>query len=150
MTCCSRSSSLGIEDRVAQDVGQDVDGERHVLLEHAGVVGGRLDAGRGVDLAADRFDLLGDLDRRAGLGALEGHVLEEMREAVLLLALGARAGADPDAEGGALELVHGMGDDAETGRKTRDANRHCSDLFAPRGCDRERNRSIGFALRWRR
>ncbi len=58
---------LGIEHRVAEDVGEDVEGERHVRLEHAGVVGGGLDAGRGVDLAADRLDLLGDVGGRARL-----------------------------------------------------------------------------------
>ena len=48
-------------------------------------------------------------------GALEGHVLEQMGEAVLVLALRARAGADPDAERGALEMVHRVGDDRQAG-----------------------------------
>jgi hypothetical protein len=78
---------LRVEDAVRQDVGQNVDGERHVVLEHAGVVGGGLDAGGGVDLAADRLDLLGDLASTARVGALERHVLEQMRDAVLVVAL---------------------------------------------------------------
>ena len=115
---------LRIEGRVLQDVGQDIERQRHVVLEDAGVVGGGFDAGRGVHLAADRLDLLGDVERRARLRALERHVLEQMRQAVLVLLLGARAGADPDAEGGALELVHRMGDDREAGLETRLANGH--------------------------
>ena len=55
-----------VEHRVPQDVGEDVEGERHVVLEDAGVVGRRLDAGRGVDLAADRLDLLGDVGAPSG------------------------------------------------------------------------------------
>ncbi len=46
-------------------------------LQDARVIGGGLDAGGGVDLAADRLDLLGDVGRRAARGALEGHVLEQ-------------------------------------------------------------------------
>ena len=113
-----------VEDRVAQDVGEDVEGERHVVLEDPGIVGGGLDAGRGIDLAADRLDLLGDVDGRAGIGTLEGHVLEEMRQAVLAFALGTRAGADPDAERRAFEMRHFVGDDAETGFEARDADGH--------------------------
>jgi hypothetical protein len=106
----------GIEDRVAQDVAEDVDGERDVVLEDAGIVGGRLDRGCGVDLAADRLDLLGDVDGRPPLGALEGHVFEKMRKPVLVLALRARAGPHPDSESGTLEMVHGMGDYRHAGR----------------------------------
>ena len=51
---------FGVEVRFGQDVGKDVDGKRHVVAEHAGVEGGRLDAGGGVDFAADILDLLGD------------------------------------------------------------------------------------------
>ena len=113
-----------VENRVAQDVGEDVDGERHVVLEDARVVGGRLDAGRRVDLAADRLDLLGDVDGRARARALERHVFEEVRQAVLVVAFRARPGADPDAERRALQMIHRMGDDAEAGRQTRQTNGH--------------------------
>ncbi len=115
---------LRIEGRVLQDIGQDIEGQRHVVLEDAGVIGGRLDAGGGVHLAADSLDLLGDFQRRAFARALEGHVLEQMGEAVLLLLFRARTGADPDAKGGALQFVHRMRDDRKAGLKTRQANGH--------------------------
>ena len=82
MTPRSRSQLVRVESRVLQDVGDDVDGERHVLLQHLGVVGGVLARGVGVELAADRLDLLGDGAGDAPLGALERHVLEEVRDAV--------------------------------------------------------------------
>ena len=75
---------LRIEGRIGEDVGEHVERERHVGAQHARVIGGGLDAGRGVEIAADRLDLLGDLARGAALGALERHVLEEMRNAVLV------------------------------------------------------------------
>ena len=48
-----------------EDVGEDVERQRPVVLQHAGVIGGGLHAGGGVDLAAGRFDLLGDGAGRA-------------------------------------------------------------------------------------
>ena len=106
---------LRVEDRVRQDVAEDIEGERNVVLEHPGVVGGGLDAGRGIDLAADLLDLLGDFGGGAGPGALEGHVLEQVGQPVLLVPLRARAGADPDAERGAFKVIHFMRDDSEAG-----------------------------------
>ena len=73
-----------VEFGFRQDVGKDVDGQRHVVAEHAGVVGGRLDAGGGVDLAADILDFRGDLEGGAPLRALERHVLEQMGHAMLV------------------------------------------------------------------
>ena len=66
MTCCSRSSSSSSNFEFGQDVGEDIDRQRHVVVQHAGVVGGGLDAGRGVDLAADILDLRGDLAGACG------------------------------------------------------------------------------------
>ena len=75
---------VGIEHRVAQDVGHHLDAERHVLLQDRGVVGRDLAAGIGVEAAADILDLLGDGAGRAGPRALERHVLEHVRHAVQL------------------------------------------------------------------
>jgi hypothetical protein len=87
-----------IEGGIGQDVGQHVDRKRHVGLEHAGEIGGGFGARCRVEVAADLLDLLGDLPRGAALGALERHVLEQVRNAVLVGFLVAAAGADPDAE----------------------------------------------------
>ena len=51
---------LLVEHGVLQDVGQKVDRERHVVGQHAGVIGGLLARGVGVELAADVLDRLGD------------------------------------------------------------------------------------------
>ena len=53
--------SSGAERRVADDVGQDVDRERQVLVEHLDVVAGVFLRGERVELAADRIDRLGDV-----------------------------------------------------------------------------------------
>ncbi len=75
---------VGIEHRVAQDVGHHLDAQRHVLLQHRGVIGRDLAAGIGVQAAADILDLLGDGAGRARARALEGHVLQHVRHAVEL------------------------------------------------------------------
>ena len=117
---------LRIEGRIGQDVGQHVERERHVGLEHARVIGGGFDRGAGVEIAADRLDLLGDLARGAPRGALERHVLEQMRNAVLVRPLVAAAGADPDAERGGLQMRHRIGHHDEAGGKTRDFDAHAA------------------------
>src|SRR6185312_17172600 len=83
--------------------------EADILLEHAGEVAGVLDRGCGVEIAADVLDGLGDLSGRPRVGTLERHVFEHVRNAVLFDALAARAGLDPDAERGALEVRHVVG-----------------------------------------
>ena len=75
---------VAVEGRLGEDVGKHVERQRHVGLEHARVIGGGLGTGRGVEITADGFDLLGDLPRAAPSRALERHVLEEMRYAVLV------------------------------------------------------------------
>ncbi len=86
---------IAVEGRVLQDVGQDVEGQRHVFLQHLGVIGGVVARGVRVDIAADRLDLLGDLARAAPRRALESHVLEHVRHAIDVGRLMARAGIDP-------------------------------------------------------
>ena len=76
----------------------NVERQRHVGLEHARIIGGGLRAGRGIEIAADGLDFLDDLPRAAPARALERHVLEKMRNAVLVEAFVAAAGVDPDAE----------------------------------------------------
>ena len=49
-----------VEGRALEDVADQVGGERQVGGEDAGVVGGLLARGVGVELAADGLDLLGD------------------------------------------------------------------------------------------
>ncbi len=117
---------LRVERRIGEDVGKHVERERHVGLEHARVVGRGLDRGGRVEVAADRLDLLGDLARAAPGCALERHVLEQMRDAVLVGALVAAAGADPDAERCRLQMRHRIGHDHQAGGKTRDFDAHAA------------------------
>src|SRR5437764_5423849 len=102
-----------VKARMHQDIGQDVEGERHILLQHLGVISRALARGVGVQVAADRLDLLGDRAGAAPLGALERHVLEEMRDAVDLGRLMASADLDPDAERDGIDRLDAIGDDAQ-------------------------------------
>ena len=83
-------------------------------------------AGGGIEIAPDRFDLLRDLARGAARRALEGHVLEQVRDAVLVGPLVAAAGADPDAQRGGLQVRHGVGDHDKARWQTRDLNAHAA------------------------
>src|SRR5690606_4037363 len=87
-------------------------------------IAGVLDRGRGVEIAANRLDCLGNLARGAALGALEGHVLEKVRNAVLVRRLVTAAGANPNAERGGLQVRHAVGHDSQAGRQFGDFNGH--------------------------
>jgi len=67
-----------IECRVRENVGQHVDRERHIRLEHACEVAGRFDARCRVEIAADGLDCFGNLARGPAFCALERHVFEKV------------------------------------------------------------------------
>ena len=74
---------LRVEDEIAEDIERRV----HVFVEHLDVEADGFLAGEGVEIAADRVDFPGDVLRRAGGGAFEDHVLDEVREAVFFRGL---------------------------------------------------------------
>ena len=61
MTFFSRSISSADERRAQHDVGQQIDGERQMLVEHLDVVAGVFLRRERVELAADRVDRLRDV-----------------------------------------------------------------------------------------
>ena len=117
---------VAVEGRLGQDVGEHIERQRHVGLEHARVIGGVLGAGRRVEIAADGLDLLGDLPRGAPARALERHVFEKMRDAVFVAPLVAAAGIDPHAERGGLEMRHRVGHHIDAGFQGRHLNAHAA------------------------
>ena len=103
---------VGVELRPLQHVGEHVERGVARLGGAFDVVAGRLLAGEGVELAADAVDLAGDHPgRRAALGALEEHVLGEVRDAVRLGRLVARPGREHDDAGDGLRGRHGRSQD---------------------------------------
>ena len=98
---------LRLEDGVGQDVADDVGGERDVLLQHLAVVGGLLAGGVGVDVAADRLDLLRDRGgacaRSVPLKAMCSRKCETPFSSARLVA---GAGGDIGAERDGLDPVH--------------------------------------------
>ena len=129
------------EGRIGEDVGEHVERQRHVGLHHPGIIGRGLGRGAGVEIAADRLDFLDDLARRAPRGALERHVFEQMRDAVLVRLFVAAADAGPHPERRGFQMRHGIGDDGEAGGKLGDIDAHpATPCFAARLTERT-NRS---------
>ena len=83
-------------------------------------------------MAADRLDLLGDGAGGAPLRALEGHVLEEMRDAVDLGRLVPRPDLDPEAERHGFDRVDAVGDDAQPVRQFGELHGHAATSFGVR------------------
>src|SRR6516225_3730672 len=94
--CALAIQFLRVESRMLQNVSKDIESERYILLEDFRVVGRALARGVGVDMAADCFDLLGDRASAPTLGALEGHMLKEVCDAIDLRRFVPRADIDPD------------------------------------------------------
>ena len=129
------------EGRIGEDVGEHVERQRHVGLHHPRIIGGGLGRGAGVEIAADRLDFLDDLARRAPRGALERHVFEQMRDAVLVRLFVAAADAGPHPERRGFQMRHGVGDDGQAGGKLGDIDAHpATPCFAARLTERT-NRS---------
>ena len=65
---------------ILHGIGQDRDGIRRALLRNIDPVNRAVERSVGVDVSAAVLNLLGDLARRAFFGALEKHVLEDVRQ----------------------------------------------------------------------
>ena len=103
-----------VEAGVAQHVDEHVERRVARLGRATDVVAGVLLAGEGVELAADRVDLAGDVTRgRAPLGPLEEHVLGEVRDPVRLGCFVARAGRQHHDARHGLRVRHRRGQDPQ-------------------------------------
>ena len=102
------------ERRVADDVGEDVDGEREMLVEDLDVVARVFLRGERVELAADRIDRLRDVFRRPAGRPLEEHVLDEMGDAAALGGFVARSARQPHADADRTNLRHPLGEKTKT------------------------------------
>ena len=92
--------------RCEENVGYEVERERRGFSDDARVVRCALVAGGGVHHAAGVFDGFSELARVTRAGALEGHMLEQMRDAVEFGGLPARADALPYAKRCRAEARH--------------------------------------------
>ena len=99
------------ECRRGENVGEDVERERHVRFQHARMKRGLLSARVRVEISTDRFDLFCDRARAAPLRAFERHVFEHVRHAHEVANLIARTGVHPHTERRTLELRHRVGND---------------------------------------
>ena len=136
-TFFSRSMSSALNAGPHDDVGQDVDRERQVLVEDLDVVARVFLGGERVHLAADGVDRLRDVLGAAGGGALEEHVLDEMGDAALLPRLMARTARQPHADAHRAHVRHPLGEETEpVGKHVADDRclRHgCSIQWRSRG-----------------
>ena len=100
------------ETRAKDHVGHHVEGPLEVAVQHSRVEGRGLLVGPRVHLRAHPVEDLVDLLRAEALGAAEEHVLDQMRDAGLLLPLGGRARGDPEAQRGRAHPGDALANDA--------------------------------------
>src|SRR5690554_783444 len=121
------------EQGILQYVRQNVGRKHHVVLEHPGEITGVLDRSRGIEIAAYILDGFGDLQRVARGGALEGHVFEQVGNAVFGLPLAAGTRLDPNAEGSTFEMWHVVGENHHAVVQGRRLYAHASSSSRPGG-----------------
>src|SRR5208337_530496 len=102
------------KERIDKQVGKDIEGARHVLVQRLDGEARTLLGRKSIQMATDRVCLPGNLLRTPVLGPLEHHVLDEMRDAVLLLAFLPRPGSHPDAHGDGADGGHRFSENRET------------------------------------
>jgi hypothetical protein len=105
------------EARRGDDVGQQIERGRHLLVEHVRVERGVLLAGERVDVASEDVDDFGDVGGGAALGAFEDEMLEKVRRAAVLFRLHCRAAAQIEPERGGANVRQRFDDDREAGGK---------------------------------
>ena len=102
-----------VEGRMHRQIGDHIHRQGQVLVHHLGVKAGAFLGGKGVQLAAHRVHLLGDLPGRALLGALEHHVLQKVAHARLLRRLKLTARAQPQPHRHRPEVGNPLPDDPQ-------------------------------------
>ena len=104
---------LLLEQRIQNDVRDQLEGILEVNVEHVGVVTSVLFGGESVELTTHGIDLEGDLLGRAIGGPLEQHVLDEVGDTRLFGRFEARTHLHPHTEAGGAYRRHTFGDDDE-------------------------------------
>ena len=102
------------KERAQDQVGENVERQRQVLIKHLRTEADHLLGGKGVQVAADRVHFAGNLLGGAARGALKDHMLNEMRDAVQAGGFASRSGAKPDAHRYRACVGHGLGNQHET------------------------------------
>src|SRR6516225_7398292 len=97
------------EGGVGEDIGEHVKRERHVGLHHPRIISRGLGRCARIEITADRLDFFHDLSRTAVRGALECHVFEQMRNAVLVRLFIAASDPGPNSERRGFDVRHGVG-----------------------------------------
>ena len=108
---------LTAERRVHDDVGEDFDGKRQMLVQNLEVVARVLLGGKRVHLSANGINRLRDVFGAPGRCPLEQHVLDEMSDAALLLCFVAGTASEPYAYAHGADVWHPFGEEAKAIRE---------------------------------
>ena len=119
----------GVKRRVQDDVANDIESKRNIIFKNPRVIGRHLARRIGIDIATHILDRLGNIQRRPSLGSLKRHVLEEMRDAVLLKPFMSPTGRHPHAQRRRRQTRHMFCDDAHAVCQTMKFYSHFARIF---------------------
>src|SRR5579863_9494711 len=106
-----------IEDRVENQVAENVERNGQVLVKDLNVEADALLGGKCVHVAADGVDLAGNFFGAAVRGPFEDHVLNKMGDTVPLGVFITRSSLQPDADRSRADVLHLLGDDGHAVRQ---------------------------------
>ena len=87
-----------------EDIGQEVNGQGKVLINHLGIKTGIFPPGKGIQRPPDGVDLLGDVKGRPSFRSLKKKMFDEVRDSVFLRLFISRTGDHPYADRDRLEI----------------------------------------------
>ena len=94
------------KQRIENQIAQHIHRRRQMLVEHLGRKTNTFLRRKRVHIAAERIHLARNLFRRAVLGSLKQHVLDEVRNPVLVRILVARPGLHPNSHRDRADVLH--------------------------------------------
>src|SRR5690606_1728844 len=105
---------LLVESGVDENIGKDIHRHREILLQYLGIIDGMLTTGMSIQRPAYRVKLLRYLAGGTGFCAFKGHMLQKMREAVVLLRFETATDIHPYADSDRRRILHRVRGDSES------------------------------------
>src|ERR1700730_7349974 len=104
---------FGIKVWAQDEIGDDVESDRKMFIQHLGVEADLFLGGKSVEHPSNGIHLTRDRFGRAPFGTLKHHVLDKVSKTVFALGFAAGAVANPNSYGNGTDMGHRLGDDHE-------------------------------------
>jgi hypothetical protein len=88
-----------VHEGMKENIGQEIDGQRQILIDHLGIKTGVFPSGKGIESSTDRVDLFGNVESGSPFCPFKEEMFNEMRYPVFTGLFISGPGGQPNAEG---------------------------------------------------